>query len=162
MWPRPSAGAAAYSAAPVGAATCSVAPTRSGDCLWAQRAWASLWTRWSREARPPAYKGCRSQGLPPTASMGSARPRPVCRGAAPMEMPPTGAEPARGAVAQGGYQRARLSSPAEIVYPCIPDPDGEDEGGQVSSSLAVSTRWISAMKLLQSDLATLAHREGRE
>ncbi|RZR96949.1 hypothetical protein BHM03_00026046 [Ensete ventricosum] len=28
----------------------------------------------------------------------------------------------------------------EIVYPCIPDPDGEDEGGQASSSLAVSTR----------------------
>ncbi|RRT79182.1 hypothetical protein B296_00006138 [Ensete ventricosum] len=30
------------------------------------------------------------------------------------------------------------------------------EGGQASSSLAVSTRWISAAKLLQSDLATLA------
>ncbi|RZS15529.1 hypothetical protein BHM03_00047359, partial [Ensete ventricosum] len=27
----------------------------------------------------------------------------------------------------------------EIVYPCIPDPDGEDEGGQASSSPAVST-----------------------
>ncbi|RRT66432.1 hypothetical protein B296_00026282 [Ensete ventricosum] len=50
----------------------------------------------------------------------------------------------------------------EIVYPCIPDPDGEDEGGQASSSLAVSTRWISAAKLLQSDLATLAQREGVE
>ncbi|RWW45338.1 hypothetical protein BHE74_00048825 [Ensete ventricosum] len=50
----------------------------------------------------------------------------------------------------------------EIVYPCIPDPDGEDEGDQVSSSLAVSTRWISAAKLLQSDLATLAQREGGE
>ncbi|RWV89916.1 hypothetical protein GW17_00047911 [Ensete ventricosum] len=24
----------------------------------------------------------------------------------------------------------------EIVYPCIPDSDGEDEGGQASSSLA--------------------------
>ncbi|RRT50248.1 hypothetical protein B296_00029744 [Ensete ventricosum] len=44
----------------------------------------------------------------------------------------------------------------EIVYPCIPDPDGEDEGGQASSSLAVSTRWISAAKLLTSGLATLA------
>ncbi|RWV80096.1 hypothetical protein GW17_00058681 [Ensete ventricosum] len=44
----------------------------------------------------------------------------------------------------------------EIVYPRIPDPDGEDEGVQASSSLAVSTRWISAAKLLQSDLATLA------
>ncbi|RZR73278.1 hypothetical protein BHM03_00022262, partial [Ensete ventricosum] len=50
----------------------------------------------------------------------------------------------------------------EIVYPCIPDPDGEDEGGQASSSLAVSTRWISAAKLLQSGLATLAQREGGE
>ncbi|RRT35044.1 hypothetical protein B296_00030911 [Ensete ventricosum] len=50
----------------------------------------------------------------------------------------------------------------EIVYPCIPDPDGEDEGGQASSSLAVSTRWISAMKLLQSDLVTLTQREGGE
>ncbi|RRT48080.1 hypothetical protein B296_00012190 [Ensete ventricosum] len=45
---------------------------------------------------------------------------------------------------------------SEIVYPCIPDPDGEDEGSQASSSLAVSTRWISTEKLLQSDLATLA------
>ncbi|RZR94100.1 hypothetical protein BHM03_00022720 [Ensete ventricosum] len=50
----------------------------------------------------------------------------------------------------------------EIVYPCIPDPDGEHEGGQASSSLAVSTRWISAAKLLQFDLATLAQREGGE
>ncbi|RWW35199.1 hypothetical protein BHE74_00059895, partial [Ensete ventricosum] len=39
-------------------------------------------------------------------------------------------------------------------------PDEEDEGGQASSSLAVFTRWISAAKLLQSDLATLA--QGRE
>ncbi|RWW40548.1 hypothetical protein BHE74_00054029 [Ensete ventricosum] len=50
----------------------------------------------------------------------------------------------------------------EIVYPYIPDPDGEDEGGQASSSLAVSTRWISAAKLLQSDLTTLAQGEGGE
>ncbi|RZS27415.1 hypothetical protein BHM03_00060865 [Ensete ventricosum] len=50
----------------------------------------------------------------------------------------------------------------EIVYPCILDPDGEDEGGQASSSLAISTRWISAVKLLPSDLATLAQREGGE
>ncbi|RWW28238.1 hypothetical protein BHE74_00022158 [Ensete ventricosum] len=55
-----------------------------------------------------------------------------------------------------------VGKPQEIVYPCIPDPDGEDEGGQASSSLAVSTRWISATKLLQSDLATLAQREGGE
>ncbi|RZR74525.1 hypothetical protein BHM03_00037908 [Ensete ventricosum] len=50
----------------------------------------------------------------------------------------------------------------EIIYPCIPYLDGEDEGGQTTSSLAVSTRWISAARLLQSDLATLAQREGGE
>ncbi|RWV98323.1 hypothetical protein GW17_00038833 [Ensete ventricosum] len=44
----------------------------------------------------------------------------------------------------------------EIVYPYIPDPDGEDEGGQASSFLAVFTRWISVVKLLKSYLATLA------
>ncbi|RWW49831.1 hypothetical protein BHE74_00043958 [Ensete ventricosum] len=33
-----------------------------------------------------------------------------------------------------------LEAGLEIVYPCIPDSDGEDEGGQASSSLAVSTR----------------------
>ncbi|RZS13618.1 hypothetical protein BHM03_00045222, partial [Ensete ventricosum] len=30
----------------------------------------------------------------------------------------------------------------EIVYPCIPDPDGEDEGGQASSSLAVADIYL--------------------
>ncbi|RZS26578.1 hypothetical protein BHM03_00059936 [Ensete ventricosum] len=34
----------------------------------------------------------------------------------------------------------RLILPREIVYPCIPDPDGEDEGGQASFSLVISTR----------------------
>ncbi|RRT45837.1 hypothetical protein B296_00021021, partial [Ensete ventricosum] len=52
--------------------------------------------------------------------------------------------------------------PLEIVYPCIPDSNGENDGGQASSSLAVSTRWISIAKLLQSDLATLAQRKGGE
>ncbi|RWV95313.1 hypothetical protein GW17_00042068 [Ensete ventricosum] len=46
--------------------------------------------------------------------------------------------------------------------PVFSDPDGEDEGGPASSSLAVSTRWISAAKLLQYDLATLAQRKGGE
>ncbi|RWV93804.1 hypothetical protein GW17_00043711 [Ensete ventricosum] len=45
--------------------------------------------------------------------------------------------------------------------PVFPDPYEEDKGGQ-ASSLVVSTRWISAAKLLQSDLATLAQREGGE
>ncbi|RZS22406.1 hypothetical protein BHM03_00055175 [Ensete ventricosum] len=58
--------------------------------------------------------------------------------------------------------RTKRPHPREIVYPRIPDPDGEDEGGQASSSLAVSTRWISVAKLLQYDLATLAQREGGE
>ncbi|RRT40887.1 hypothetical protein B296_00019424, partial [Ensete ventricosum] len=50
----------------------------------------------------------------------------------------------------------------EIVYPCIPDLNGENEGSQVSASLVVSIRWISASKLLQSDLTTIAQREGGE
>ncbi|RZS04241.1 hypothetical protein BHM03_00034548, partial [Ensete ventricosum] len=58
-------------------------------------------------------------------------------------------------------QGALVAAWREIVYPCIPDPDREDEGGQ-ASSLVVSTRWISVAKLLQSDLATLAQREGGE
>ncbi|RZS08568.1 hypothetical protein BHM03_00039562 [Ensete ventricosum] len=52
--------------------------------------------------------------------------------------------------------RERLILPREIVYPCILDPNGEDEGGQAPSSLAVSTRWNSVAKLLQFELATLA------
>ncbi|RWV80751.1 hypothetical protein GW17_00057924 [Ensete ventricosum] len=56
----------------------------------------------------------------------------------------------------------RLILLREIVYPYIPNPDEEDEGGQASSSLAISTRWISVAKLLQSGLATLAQREGGE
>ncbi|RRT33237.1 hypothetical protein B296_00050190 [Ensete ventricosum] len=55
-----------------------------------------------------------------------------------------------------------IRDPLEIVYPCIPDSNGEDEGGQASSSIVVSTRWISTAKLLQSDLATLVQREGGE
>ncbi|RRT63619.1 hypothetical protein B296_00012657, partial [Ensete ventricosum] len=58
------------------------------------------------------------------------------------------------------FTRASFAEKTEIVYPCIPDPDGKDEGGPASSSLAVSIRWISTAKLLQSDLATLAQREG--
>ncbi|RRT36928.1 hypothetical protein B296_00026260 [Ensete ventricosum] len=69
--------------------------------------------------------------------------------------------PLAAGLAVGGRPCMGASCPSslpslEIVYPCIPDPDGEDEGGQASSSLAVSTRWISAGKLLLSDLATLA------
>ncbi|RWW14397.1 hypothetical protein GW17_00021835 [Ensete ventricosum] len=59
-------------------------------------------------------------------------------------------------------QRVHYVVGREIVYPCIPDSDGDDEGGQASSSLVVPTRWISAAELLQSDLTTLAQREGGE
>ncbi|RWV82581.1 hypothetical protein GW17_00055907 [Ensete ventricosum] len=62
--------------------------------------------------------------------------------------------------AKAGEVLGNLSG--EIVYPCISDLDGEDEGGQTSSSLAVSTRWISTAKLLQSGLVTLAQMEGGE
>ncbi|RRT71769.1 hypothetical protein B296_00002996 [Ensete ventricosum] len=56
----------------------------------------------------------RPQGLLPTASTGSTRLRPVRRGAAPVEVPPVGAEPTAGAAApwHGGCQRARQSPPA--------------------------------------------------
>ncbi|RRT31714.1 hypothetical protein B296_00031203 [Ensete ventricosum] len=76
---------------------------------------------------------------------------------------PRGLDVVEGAVGLGMAGREVtfvLRTSWEIVYPCIPDPDGEDEGGQVSSSLAVPTRWISVAKLLQSDLTTLAQREG--
>ncbi|RZS19832.1 hypothetical protein BHM03_00052267 [Ensete ventricosum] len=60
------------------------------------------------------------------------------------------------------WETSADASHVEIVYPCIPDSDGDDEGGQASSSLVVPTRWISAAELLQSDLTTLAQREGGE
>ncbi|RZS24609.1 hypothetical protein BHM03_00057700, partial [Ensete ventricosum] len=72
------------------------------------------------------------------------------------------AAPTIGTAAPAGAVALASGSPSgqEIVYLCIPDPDGKDEGRQTSSSLAVSNRWISAAKLLQSDLATLTR--GRE
>ncbi|RWW40286.1 hypothetical protein BHE74_00054313 [Ensete ventricosum] len=80
------------------------------------------------------------QPVTPTGGVGPSQP-PPCRGPWPQPTAPCS---------------------QEIVYPCIPDPDGGDEGGQASSSLAVSTRWISTAKLLQSGLATLAQRERGE
>ncbi|RWV77037.1 hypothetical protein GW17_00062194 [Ensete ventricosum] len=68
----------------------------------------------------------------------------------------------RGRFCSSRFPAIRVSTVMEIVYPCIPDPNGEDEGGQPSSSLVVSTRWISIAKLLQYDLATLAQRERGE
>ncbi|RZS14993.1 hypothetical protein BHM03_00046765, partial [Ensete ventricosum] len=34
-----------------------------------------------------------------------------------------------------------LNGSTEIVYPCILDPNGEDEGGQASSSIAAKNPW---------------------
>ncbi|RZS10105.1 hypothetical protein BHM03_00041265, partial [Ensete ventricosum] len=82
--------------------------------------------------------------------------QPPCQGAA---TPTTGAAAPAGDRAGCGRQPLLGNLSREIVYPYIIDPDGEDEGDQ-ASSLAVSTRWISVVKLLQSDLATLAQREG--
>ncbi|RWV96396.1 hypothetical protein GW17_00040894 [Ensete ventricosum] len=39
-------------------ATYSVALTRSGDRLQAQRPWVCLRTRWPCEAAPPTHRGC--------------------------------------------------------------------------------------------------------
>ncbi|RRT43656.1 hypothetical protein B296_00042493 [Ensete ventricosum] len=52
---------------------------------------------------------------------------------------PCGVMPLRAAAPCGGTW-PQPAAPLEIVYPCIPDPDGEDEVGHASSSLAVSTR----------------------
>ncbi|RWV83253.1 hypothetical protein GW17_00055169 [Ensete ventricosum] len=81
----------------------------------------------------------------PAAPLQVAKPWP----AAPLQV----AKP-RPAAPVGGLA---AHSPPRCVY-----PDREDEGGQASSSLAISTRWISIAKLLQSDLATLAQRDGGE
>ncbi|RZS07880.1 hypothetical protein BHM03_00038786, partial [Ensete ventricosum] len=80
-----------------------------------------------------------------------------CAGGRPLRA----AAPAGGRPLQGAWPQPAAPC-REIVYLGIPDPDGEDEGGQASSSIAVSTRWIFAVKLLQSDLATLAQKEGGE
>ncbi|RRT72362.1 hypothetical protein B296_00014831, partial [Ensete ventricosum] len=61
--------------------------------------------------------------------------------------------PCRLALATAGYPLA-----GGLGRGLAMDSDGEDEGGQASSSLAVSIRWISIAKLLQSELATLAQR----
>ncbi|RWV77432.1 hypothetical protein GW17_00061738, partial [Ensete ventricosum] len=71
--------------------------------------------------------------------------------------------PLQGALAAAGYPlQLATASPSSSLFLLRMHPDGEDEGGQASSSLAVSTRSISAGKLLQSGLATLAQREGGE
>ncbi|RWV90414.1 hypothetical protein GW17_00047389, partial [Ensete ventricosum] len=48
---------------------------------------------------------CRRQGLLPVASRGNTCPRPVRRGAAPMEVPPSGAKPATGRLRRKGGKR---------------------------------------------------------
>ncbi|RWV78666.1 hypothetical protein GW17_00060325, partial [Ensete ventricosum] len=91
--------------------------------------------------------------LPLRVGPASSRP-PPCRG--------PWLRPGRGWPAlHGGWSPLLLTAftaKTEIVYLCIPDSDGENEGGQASSSLAISTRWISVAKFLQYDLATLVQR----
>ncbi|RZR81791.1 hypothetical protein BHM03_00008089 [Ensete ventricosum] len=107
-------------------------------------------------------------GWPLAAGGASARRQPSCLCRPSSRSPACGLLPLRVAAPCRGPGRNRsppCSRPGrgwEIVYPCIPYPDGEDEEGQASSSLAVSTRWIFAAKLLQSGLTTLAQREGGE
>ncbi|RWW09037.1 hypothetical protein GW17_00027494 [Ensete ventricosum] len=84
--------------------------------------------RAGRSRSPPMHRALVTASRPFAGGLGHSRP-PPCRW------------PGRG--------RPPLQEPwPEIIYPCIPDPDGEDEGGQASSSLAVSTQWISIAKLL--------------
>ncbi|RWW36267.1 hypothetical protein BHE74_00058716 [Ensete ventricosum] len=83
------------------------------------------------------------------------------------DRPMQGAWPQPTAPLQGGLGCSRPPMQGgwpEIVYPCIPDPDEKmkEVKRPPPSSLVVSTRWISAAKLLQSDLATLAQMEGGE
>ncbi|RZS00952.1 hypothetical protein BHM03_00030741 [Ensete ventricosum] len=47
----------------------------------------------------------------------------------------------------------------EIVYPCIPDPDGEDEGGQVSSLAYLHD---GSLQQNSSNLTSQLLRRGRE
>ncbi|RWW82003.1 hypothetical protein BHE74_00009561 [Ensete ventricosum] len=72
--------------------------------------------------------------------------------------------PLQGALAAAGcpLQPAWPWVAGPALWLVAPHLDGEDEGGQASSSIVVSTRWISVAKLLQSDLATLAQRERGE
>ncbi|RWV79762.1 hypothetical protein GW17_00059054, partial [Ensete ventricosum] len=105
-----------------------------------------------RRGQPPRDRRCCPRAVQPCVGVALAGVVALASGS-----------PGRVAAPCGLVAGSRPSNRREIVYPCIPDPDGEDEGGQASSSsLAVSTRWISASKLLQSDLATLAQREGEE
>ncbi|RWW36071.1 hypothetical protein BHE74_00058937 [Ensete ventricosum] len=103
----------------------------------------------------PCGRHRRSCWRPP---LQAGRRRPCPRAA----VAPAGGCPMRAAAPPPCCLRYENAIRMEIVYPCIPDPNGEDKGGQASSSLAVSTRWISTAKLLQSDLTTLAQREGVE
>ncbi|RWW02441.1 hypothetical protein GW17_00034468 [Ensete ventricosum] len=128
-------------------------------------------------SQPPcerrAASGCRplrtavpTSGSHPLRAGPSRSRSPTCRGALAAAWPwvagPTWGLAVAGRPSSLLPSLRKRSKNAEIVYPCISDPDGEDEGGQASYSLAVSTRWISTAKLLQFDFATLAQREGGE
>ncbi|RWV87349.1 hypothetical protein GW17_00050668, partial [Ensete ventricosum] len=74
--------------APVGAATYSTAPTRSGCRLRAQRPWASLRTKWPHEVGLLARRGCRPRAVVPDCWQRwllAARSTAACAAAAPQD-----------------------------------------------------------------------------
>ncbi|RWW40198.1 hypothetical protein BHE74_00054405 [Ensete ventricosum] len=146
-------------------------PLAAGDSSARRR--PSCWRR--AHSRPPACGLLPLRVATPCRGLGRSRSCPR------VTVAPEGGRPLRAATPAGGHPCSRLppcrwpsharlplllitfaAKTQEIVYPCILDPDREDEGGQVSSFQAVSTRWISVVKLLQSDLATLAQWKGGE
>ncbi|RZS22245.1 hypothetical protein BHM03_00054992 [Ensete ventricosum] len=141
-----------------------------GRPLWVPDNWPPL-------QAPPCKQVCSRAAAAPAGYCHRKRRQPPLRAIAPASgvgLPSGLALAAAGRPLPGGLRcglavggrpcmgAGRPSTSLEIVYPCIPYPDGEDEGGQASSSLAVSTRWISIVILLRYDLTTLAQREGGE
>ncbi|RRT38625.1 hypothetical protein B296_00020434, partial [Ensete ventricosum] len=92
---------------------------------------------WPRAGVAPLRAGLGRSQPPLCRGPCHSRP-PLCMGAlVAADRPLQGAWPHSTALLQGelGYSRPPLQGGwPEIVYPCIPDPDGEDEGGQASSS----------------------------
>ncbi|RZS17676.1 hypothetical protein BHM03_00049849, partial [Ensete ventricosum] len=112
---------------------------------------------------PPYRRTVGSRPLQPGNSWSCPRAAAAPAGGCPLKAAPCRLLPLQAtAPLQGGLGCSRPPPCREIVYPCIPNPNGEDERRQASSSLAVSTRWISIAKLFQYNLATLAQREGEE
>ncbi|RWW07852.1 hypothetical protein GW17_00028746 [Ensete ventricosum] len=137
--------------------------------------------------RPPLQAAVLAAGLPLAALQRATATFGYRRQPCPPATAPAGGCPCKGVLAVaarplvGGLGHSRLPLAANLAVggrPCLGlamtgrpsfslfllrmHTDGEDEGGQVSFSVAVSTRWIFVAKLLQSDLATLAQKERGE